>query len=131
MSPSDVSEVAGDTMRTATTRPRKDVIGPVAQAGAPEAAFSAAIWASIFFRAARIISSLRFCNALCLSARLELQPAGLSPVEGAPSCPILPARLYRVIRSGSAGLAGVFCAGVGGAAAGDRGGDGGWNVAGG
>jgi hypothetical protein len=100
---------------------------------------SAASFACIFLRAAKIISSLLFCNSACLSLLFALHadfpPAML--VLSALSAPwsalaILAERLYRVIRSGcdGFGVVGLFSAvdvdeedaGIG---------SGGWNVCGG
>lgn len=70
------------------------------------AAFSAAILASIFLRAARIISSLRFCSRACLSSRFELQPllpfsfSASIAASAACCCAIFSCSLYLVIRSG-------------------------------
>lgn len=95
--------------------------------------FSAAILASIFRRAARIISSRLRCRAACLSSRFELHPLALASACCAHSVVMRSCNLYRVIRSGSAGFEGALAAddpeAVGGVA--DGGGGGGWNLAGG
>jgi hypothetical protein len=105
--------------------------------------FSAATLASIFLLAAKIISSLLFCNNACLSALFELQacpcfcflPGVVSssvlsdPSFIVASSTILAFRLYRVIRSGCKGFT---CAGVDVAADDDAGtGRGGWKDCGG
>lgn len=94
------------------------------------AAFSAAILASIFLRAARIISSLRLCSEACLSSRFELHALVFLSSSVGITIPILFLRLYRVIRSGWTGFSG--CRGM---AAGMvlllPGGGGGWKVTGG
>ena len=63
-------------------------------------------FSSIFRRAARIISSLRFCMLDCLSLRSWLHAFGLgdSSVGGCAVWPTLEDKLYRVIRSGCAGF---------------------------
>lgn len=78
------------------------------------AAFCAANFASIFFLAARTISSRRRCRDASLSSRLELQALPLGAAASV-SDSSLSFKLYRVIRSGWDGLlgcreaAGVLC----------------------
>lgn len=98
----------------------------------PWAAFSAAILASIFFLAARIISSLRRCSDTCLSSLFELHPLPFFSSCSAASGLSLPPRLYRVIKSGCVGLSGCLAAvEVLAPAAAWPGGGGGWKVIGG
>lgn len=73
--------------------------------------FSAAILASIFFRAIRIISSLLRCKDACRSSRLELQ--ALPFFDSSSACSTISSlsfRLYRVIKSGCFGLLGCLVA---------------------
>ena len=91
-------------------------------------AFSAAILASIFFRAARIISSRLFFNSACLSSLLALHPSFAFSSASASSS--LEWRLYRVMRSGCLGRSGCFCVGVLAVVL-DVGGGRGWKVTGG
>lgn len=103
------------------------------------AAFSAAIFASIFRRAANIISSRLRWSAVCRSSRFALHAFALVPGAAAsdaalalpPSLASLSWSLYRVIRSGSAGREGALmvCDVEDGVVEG--GGGGGWNVTGG
>jgi hypothetical protein len=74
---------------------------------------SAATFASIFLRAARIISSLLFCNNACRSPLFELQACCCFPVlsdtASGDSCRLASSanfafRLYRVMRSGCNGF---------------------------
>lgn len=94
--------------------------------------FSAAILASIFLLAAKIISSRLRCRDACRSFRLELHALGF--VEDSGSLPVLTlsCSLYLVIKSGSAGfggaLKGCVCVAEG---LGEVGGGDGWNVIGG
>lgn len=61
-----------------TVRANKAMVNPVHPYHVSDlAAASAASFASIFLRAARIISSRRFCKDACRSSRLELQPLPL------------------------------------------------------
>ena len=102
-------------------------------AHAPFAAFSEAILASIFRRAAKIISSRLRCKEACLSSRFELQPLVLASACCADSVVMRSCSLYLVIRSGSGGFEGFLAAGDPEADGGvvDGGGGGGWNLAGG
>ena len=104
------------------------------------AAFSAANFASIFLRAARIISSLLRCSDACRSSRLVLQPlpflsSEVPPLEffeSSSAVPSLPPRLYLVIKSGCAGFCGCRAVAVVDApVAACPGGGGGWKVTGG
>lgn len=110
---------------------------PVPVPAPAAASFSAAILASIFLLAARIMSSLLLRSSACLSSLLALHP---SFFPGSPSStpasssdpPSLFCRLYRVMRSGCCGLAGCFaCAWVLAGAVVEPGGGGGWKVIGG
>lgn len=74
----------------------------------PDAVFSATILASIFRRAARIISSLLFFRSACLSSLFELQPSFFLSVSALDSLVTLLCRLYRVIKSGCLGRSGCF-----------------------
>jgi hypothetical protein len=71
--------------------------------------------ASSFRLAARIISSLRLCRFACLSLLSALHDFafGCSACVGSVRWPSLEERLYRVIKSGCAGLAGVAAARAG------------------
>lgn len=74
---------------------------------AVSAAFSAAILASIFRLAARIISSRRLCSSDCLSSLFVLHflaAAACSAASASESCCTLSCRLYRCIRFGCAGF---------------------------
>jgi hypothetical protein len=92
--------------------------------------------ASIFLRAARIISSRRRCNNACLSSRFELHPEFFtaddpsSVFEGVDS---LSCSLYLVMRSGCAGFSGCLtaCGAVEVLELAFGGDGGGWNVIGG
>jgi len=125
-----------------TTLPHhnKRLIAYALPPAASAAAFSAAILASIFLRASRIIWSLLFCRSDCLSSLLELHALPL----GTASCSSagwgdasLSLRLYLVIKSGCSGFSAGFEALTGVtvappvAVAEAPGGGGGWNVTGG
>lgn len=78
-----------------------------------DAAFSAAILASIFRLAARIISSRLFCSSVCRSSLLLLHaflPAASPVVSSSPCCCCLTlsSRLYLWIRFGCAGFSAGF-----------------------
>lgn len=94
------------------------------------ASLSALILSSIFFLAAMIISSLLLCNVDCRSSRFELQPF-LLPAASSLDWLTLLCKLYRVIRSGSAGFAGALAACVRTDGLGELGAGGGWKVIGG
>jgi hypothetical protein len=71
--------------------------------------------ASSFLRAAKIISSLRLCRFACLSVLSALHDFafGCSSCAGCSGRLSLEDRLYRVIKSGCVGLAGVAAARAG------------------
>ena len=104
------------------------------------APFSLAILASIFRRAANIISSRLRWSAICRSSRFELHAFVFVPgtAGSASASALLPVllllilswSLYRVIRSGSAGRKGVL-EGCDVEAVADAGAGGGWNDTGG
>lgn len=96
------------------------------------AVFSAAILASIFFRAAKIISSRLRCSDACRSSLFELHPLPFFSASSASTvAPSFPLRLYRVIRSGCDGFSGCLVVAALAPDAGCPGGGGGWNVIGG